>query len=109
MKNEIICLLTGPDNLKGPYPPGYMRSLGYLHWHEVAEYRYKHGDRQLHCGTCGWVWPEECNHEGKKTQKEYDALVRKIIKFVNKYYPSAESRYRPEVAKARREGKLPNV
>jgi hypothetical protein len=81
MNDTLLCYIDcGPENLKGPYQKGYMNSLGYLHWHEVAEYRYKHKDPQLYCVTCGrWQWPEECEHE-KMRPREGNAYLRAAAK-----------------------------
>lgn len=42
-----------------------------------AERRLRAGERQLYCGSCGrWVWPDECEHASRLTEREFRRLAR---------------------------------
>jgi hypothetical protein len=59
----------------------YSTHLCTLHYVEKAieaEKRLKRGERQMYCVACGrWRWPEECGHEGRLTQKEFDRPAKR--------------------------------
>ncbi len=43
-----------------------------------AEKKLRRGERQLYCLTCSkWVWKEQCQHECRLTQKQFDHGFRK--------------------------------
>ena len=73
--------------------------LGYLAWHADAERRAKRGERQLYCGECKdsggriWVWPDQCNHQGRLAYKEFRAMVREAKKHADTF-DSDQKRYR---------------
>lgn len=66
----------------------------YAAWIDDCTVRYKKGQRQMYWSQCGglWRWPDECEHDGRLTKKEFTAMVRQV----EREYPSdiSESRYR---------------
>ena len=51
--------------------------LRYLAAYEDAEQRMRRGERQVFCPECRcWVWPDHCEHSGRMTLREHQAVVR---------------------------------
>ena len=72
---------------------GLCVSIPYVEAGVEATRRLQAGDRQLYCGECRrWVWPEQCAHEGRMTDREFTALVRRLQREVAREYPSQEQR-----------------
>jgi hypothetical protein len=56
----------------------HLCTLDYVEQAMAAEKRLRKGDRQLYCGTCRkWRWPEECDHPGRLTGRQFDALAKR--------------------------------
>ena len=59
--------------------------LPYVEAAMQAERRLRRGERQLHCPVCDhWVWPEQCSHPGRLTEREWDRLVREATRVAKK-------------------------
>lgn len=82
--------------------------LEYTRKAEEADARYKRGERQLFCGDCGsrWVWPDECQHEGRLTLRQFNAMWKQSEKEIARQYPSERARSAAAFQKARKEGKV---
>lgn len=92
----------------GPVDERPWSSLGYLEWHDRAARYHKAGQRQKHCTKCAkWRWDDEaCCDAPRQTAREYDAETRVIARAVKRQYPSATERYRRELRKAIKEGRV---
>ena len=84
-------------------------SLGYMPYVQAAmeaDRRIARGERQLYCLGCGglWRWPEQCDHEGRMTYKEFRTMVARLKRQVRRRYPTDRDRYEHELAAATRRG-----
>lgn len=59
----------------------YLCTTDYTEQAMEADRRLRRGERQLYCGVCQkWRWPEECDHPGRMTEREFKAMVRRMEK-----------------------------
>lgn len=59
-----------------PSPINCLCRISYVQEAIEAEHRLRAGHRQLYCAACGhWVWPEECEHEGRLADGEFRRLT----------------------------------
>ena len=57
---------------------GWVCEIEYVTHAVEAQRRIRQGERQLYCGMCArWRWPEECEHAGRLTGREFAALERR--------------------------------
>ena len=85
----------------------HLCTLDYTEKAMEAERRLKNGEQQYYCGNCNrWVWPEECQHEGRLTVKEFNAEWKRSAKEIAKLYPSERARSSAAWKKAVKEGKV---
>lgn len=81
--------------------------IAYIQDEEEFWRRYRKGERQLYCWKCQrWQFPDACDHEGRETQREFDASIRASAKYVKRHYPTQEARLSREYRDAVRRGEL---
>lgn len=108
-KPLLVCIDVTPT-----FKPGDPAPEGYNAWHEWAKVQHRAGLRQSICTICcKWRFPQEqccVDSDGKQarrmTERQHNAEVREVERFVKKHYPSAEERYRKEVREAMKRGEI---